>query len=127
MQLDVNAQKREASNTIVVSCRGQINSDTYEALDRELSAAVAQPIQSVILDLKEVTFISSAGVGTIVKAKVTLNRKGAELALINLQPQIKKVFEVIRLLPMVQVFQNTAELDEYLARLQRKVMGQEED
>ncbi len=75
--------------------------------------------------MEGVAFLSSAGVGAIAKAKTTLNRKEADLAMINLQPQIKKVFEIIRLLPSFNVFESVRELDEYLAKVQKNITDEE--
>ena len=76
--------------------------------------------------MAQVDFITSSGVGTITKAKKTLDQRGADLAMINLQPQVQKVFEIMDLLPTLNVFENTEELDEYLTRVQRRITGEEE-
>ena len=39
----------------------------------------------------------------------------------NLQPQIRKVFDIIQALPSLNVFESVEELDQYLAEMQRKV------
>ena len=104
---------------------GHIDSDTAPKLDQEITRLLAEPIKTLVLDMEEVAFLSSAGVGTIAKTKTALNRKGAELAMINLQPQIKKVFEIIRLLPTFNVFESVQELDEYLAKVQKKIADEQ--
>jgi hypothetical protein len=43
------------------------------------------------------------------------------VALTNLQPQIRKVFEIIQALPSLNIFESVEELDRYLAAMQRKV------
>ena len=126
MKLTVHVERREPGATIVVSPKGEINSETCEILDRELAGVLSEPVQRLVLDMASVAFISSAGVGTIAKAKVSLAKKSAELAMVNLQPQVKKVFEIVRLLPMMQVFKNTGELDHYLGRVQRRMMGEDD-
>ena len=100
---------------------GKIDSDTAPELDREVTGFLAKPVKTLVLDLAGVEFLSSAGVGTIAKTKTVLNRQGADLAMVNMPPQIKKVFEVIRLLPSLNVFESVQELDDYLARLQENM------
>jgi hypothetical protein len=39
----------------------------------------------------------------------------------NLQAPVAKAFDIIRALPDMSVFKNVAELDQYLAAMQRKV------
>jgi anti-anti-sigma factor len=81
----------------------------------------------MVLDLTGVHFISSAGIATILKARTSLTKEKADLALIGMQPQVQKAFEIIRVLPLVKVFRDQAELDEYLGRIQRQMTGQEGD
>ena len=40
----------------------------------------------------------------------------------NLQPQIEKVFEIIKALPDQRIFKDIEELDRYLDRMQKKVI-----
>ena len=42
--------------------------------------------------------------------------------LMNLKPQVEKVFEIINALPSDQVFTNEKEMDEYLDKIQKKVI-----
>ncbi len=44
----------------------------------------------------------------------------------NLQPQVAKVLEIMRLVPVLGVFQGREELDEYLGRIQRRMTGEED-
>jgi anti-anti-sigma factor len=68
-----------------------------------------------------VEFMSSVGVGLINDTKNKLKAKNAEFAMINLQPAIKKVFEIMSLLPTLNVFESVEELDDYLGKIQRRV------
>lgn len=81
----------------------------------------------LILDMDGVDFVSSAGIGTIVSTKGAIKSKGGDLALTNLQPQIKKAIEIMRLLPTLGVFESREELDEYLGKIQRQVTSEEEE
>ena len=111
---------------VTVSPVGSINTETSIALDKEIEEVLTKPIKVLVLDMEGVDFITSAGVGIIVKIKTSLNRKGYEFAMINLKPQIKKVFEILRLTPILDVFTSKKELDEYLFRVQRNITGDED-
>ncbi len=125
MPLNIKIQQVD-KNTVKIILSGQINSDTYETLDRQINELVQKKISTIILDLADVDFVSSAGVGAIIKAKMSLMRYYGELALVNPQPQIRKVFDIMKLLPAMNVFANIQELDEYLARIQKRVIEGEE-
>jgi hypothetical protein len=43
-----------------------------------------------------------------------------------MRPSIRKVFDIVRVLPASQVFASTKEMDDYLATIQRRVAEEEE-
>ena len=51
---------------------------------------------------------------------------GGGFAIIHLQPQIRKVFEIIMALPSPNVFESVADLDRYLTGIQKKVLGKDQ-
>ncbi len=120
MNLTVNL-KQTKPGIITLSPVGVINTETYEILDKEIKKALKEPIKTLVLDMEGVSFISSVGIGIITKAKVTAARNNAELAMVHLQPQVKKVFEIIHLRPTLNVFESIEELDEYLEKIQRRI------
>ncbi len=119
--------KQTEPGIITLKLRGRLDGETCTLLDREVSRAMAEPLHTMVLDMAGVDFVTSAGIGTIMKARTSLARKNANLAMVGVQPQVQKVFEIIRVLPMMPVFQDRAELDEYLGTIQRQVVGQEGD
>lgn len=120
MELEVSTEETKAG-VITVKPKGTVNSDTCDVLDKAVSKALSKSIKTFVIDMSEVKYISSAGVGVITKTKATSAKVGADFAMTNLQPQVKKVFEIIRLLPALNVFASTAELDEYLEKVQRAI------
>lgn len=60
----------------------------------EAKEILANLTDSVTIDLSELEFISSAGIGILVMAYQNLKKQNKNFTLINLKPHIKKVFEV---------------------------------
>lgn len=115
------------THSVKMSLSGSINSDTADMLDGEIARLLDNAISTLVLDFSDITYISSAGVGVIMKAKTSLTRRKGDLAMINLQPQVKKVFEIIRLLPALNVFESVEELDEYLGKIQQSVIDEDSE
>jgi anti-anti-sigma factor len=107
----------EGPGHVTIRAVGSLDSNTYTILEEHVTAARARKPLAIVFDLKDLTYISSAGVRVIVAMKAT----GGSMALTNLQPQIRKVFEIIMALPSLNVFEDDAELDRYLAAMQKKV------
>ena len=112
-------QKNTFTTTVMLS--GILNTDSAPKLDHEIQQLLAGGTKMIILDLAKLMLITSTGIGIMTKAKVSLSKRGGDLAMINLQPQIKKVFEIVRLLPVLNVFENAEELDRYLIAVQNKI------
>ena len=79
-------------------------------------------IHSLVLDLAGLEYISSAGVRSIFKARKALAARGGKVVVVNPQPQIQKVFDVVKAVPLNDIFGSTAEADAYLDAMQRKVL-----
>jgi anti-anti-sigma regulatory factor len=61
-------------------------------------------------------------VGVIIKTRKIMKNNDGQVLLVNLQPQIEKVLEIIKALPDQRIFNNIEELDGYLDRMQKKVI-----
>ena len=70
--------------------------------------------------MKHLDYISSAGLRVVFKAAKTLRALGGSVALANRQPQIVKVFEIVKALPDLRVFESDEEMDDYLKAMQDK-------
>jgi anti-sigma B factor antagonist len=105
-----------------INLDGNLNNETVESFEQEIKRLLVDPLQTLVVDLQDLQFISSSGIGALVKLKATLYGKKTELVTINLPPQIEKVFEIMRLLPVLNVFENVQELDHYLTKMQEKVI-----
>ena len=100
---------------------GSLDSNTSSILEDHLAGLRRDGATTVVLDLKNLTYISSAGVRVILVAKKAMKAAGGDVVLTNLQPQIRKVFDIIQALPSLNVFESVADLDRYLAGMQKKV------
>ena len=126
MKLNIRVS-RTKPGVVTLSPVGTIDTETSSVLDDEISIILTEAIKTLVLDLAGVDFITSAGIGIIAKAKASMKQKGGDLAMINLQPQVKKVFEIVSLLPVLNVFASKEELDEYLGRVHRRITGEEDE
>ena len=105
----------------LVKLVGRFDTLTAPQGEKELQPVVAGSAKYVIFDLAGLTFISSAGLRVLLGTRKALAARGAQLHLINLQPQIAKVLDIVKALPGINIFKSLAEMDEYLAAMQRKV------
>jgi anti-anti-sigma factor len=111
-----------------VALGGRLDTHSFDELDRRLAPVLASGIQSLVLDLAGLEYISSAGVRSIFKARKALATRNGKVLVLNPQPQIKKVFDVVKAVPLNEIFTSVEEADAYLDVMQRKVLrGGDED
>ena len=108
--------------TYIISPEGSIDSGTHTILGSEVDAVLKTSAKFVIFDMKDVNFVSSAGVSVVLMAEKSLKARGGHALMVNAQPQIKKVFAIVHALPNQQIFTSVQEMDAYLKEIQRKVV-----
>ena len=124
MSLTIKSNETKGQS-IRVSLTGRLDTITAPELETELDQMVAKPVQVLIFDLSDLEYISSAGLRVIFKATKEMKAKGGKCGILKMQPQIKKVFDIVKALPDVPVFKNDAEMDDYLSNMQQKVLDGE--
>jgi len=121
MSLEI-AISPEASSGKRISIAGSLDSNTAPELQQRIDAEINESITTTIIDFKDLDFLSSAGLRVIFKTKKMMDGRGGKFLLLNLQPQIKKVFEIIKALDGMNVFKDQDEMDDYLTAMQNKVI-----
>lgn len=112
------------------TCRlaGHLDTHTYQRADGELEPVLADPaVNLLVLDLSDLEYISSAGLRTVFRARKSLGARGGKVLVANPQPQIRKVFDLVKAVPFSEIFSSTAEADAYLDAMQKRVLSGEDD
>jgi len=114
---------------VTVSLAGKLDAMTYLDFDRSLDVVLAKIPRhgTLVLDLAELDYISSAGLRSLFRARKAMKAIGGHSLIVNTQPQVQKVFEIVKAVPVNEIFRNAAELDAYLDAMQKKVVSGEED
>jgi len=115
----------EASTEKRITIAGSLDSFTAPDLQKIIAAEINESISTTIIDFKDLDFLSSAGLRVIFMTKKFMDKRGGKLLLVNLQPQIKKVFEIVQVLDHMSIFKDQDEMDAYLTAMQKKVIDGE--
>jgi anti-sigma B factor antagonist len=122
MSLTVSSSEK-MPRVFILQPIGSLDSNTYLVLEKKVEYLLQEgQAKHLTFDMAGVNYISSMGVRVVLKAQKELKLRGGSLSLMNMQPQIKKVFEIINALPSMQVFSSIEELDRYLAEMQRQTI-----
>ena len=119
LEIEIHAEPHEGKR---VSLIGSLDSSTANQLQEKIDHEIDSTVHMVIMDLKRLQFLSSAGLRVIFKTKKYMDSHEGRFMLLNLQPQVRKVFDIIKALDGMNVFRNEEEMDEYLTAMQNKVL-----
>jgi anti-anti-sigma factor len=81
----------------VVSVRGAIDMATAPVLRARVFAALAMPVDLVVVDLVFVTFMDSSGITVFVKARQHANQVGIQFAVESVPTNVRRMFEILGL------------------------------
>jgi len=123
MDLKTTVDYDENKSFARVALDGALNTDTAPGFEVRLQDVIERGMQLTVLDMKDLDYISSAGLRVIFKAAKQVKSAGHKLAAANRQPHIDKVFEILKALPDMAVFADDAEMDDYLDSMQEQVKG----
>lgn len=121
LQIDPTQDRRQR-----ITLSGRLDTHTYQSLDEALAPLLATQITTLVLDLSHLDYISSAGIRSIFKARKVLATRDGRVLVVNPQPQIRKVFDVVKAVPLNEIFTSVQELDDYLDEMQRRVLEEGE-
>ena len=107
--------------TQTVALVGRLDTETAPSLDAELQRVLATQVKVIVFDLSGLDYISSAGLGALFRARKAMTARSGEALLVNPQPQVQKVFDIVKAVDVKAIFRDVAELDEYLDEMQHRV------
>ncbi len=100
---------REVSGVSVVEIEGRIVlGEESNAFRERVKGLLAAGKKKIVLDMKNVTYIDSAGLGTLVATFHSARSQGATLKLANLGSKFKEVLQVTKLYTVFETYDNEA-------------------
>jgi len=97
--------EREVDGVTVVALDGRIVlGEESNALREKVKALIAAGKKKVVLNMDNITFIDSAGLGTLVAAHHSARNQGASLRLCHLGSKFKEVLQITKLLTVFEVY-----------------------
>lgn len=90
--------------TLIVRCQGELDMHTAIQFREGVQGQLRQKaISNLILNLDEVSFVDSSGLGVILGRYKEIRQRGGQMILVRLQPQVHRVFELSGLFKIMPV------------------------
>jgi anti-sigma B factor antagonist len=108
--MDLNISTKQIGDVSVVALKGRIVlGEGSSSLRERLKNLVEEGKKKIVLNMANVTYIDSAGLGTLVAAQVNAKKQGTALLLSDLGNKFYEVLQVTRLLTVFNVYAREAE------------------
>jgi anti-sigma B factor antagonist len=103
-------QERAVGDVMVLDLKGKITlGEGDELLKDKVNSLVNQGHKKIVLNLADVPYIDSAGLGEIVRTYTTVSRQGGSLKLLNLTKRITDLLAITKLLTVFETFDAEAD------------------
>lgn len=106
--MKVQVQTRDTGEVTILEIRGRVTLGEGASLLREAIRHTLNHNTRVIIDLAEVTYIDSTGLGELVGGWVSARNRGADIKLLHIKSQIKDLLQVTKLLTVFECFDDEA-------------------
>ena len=107
MQLKLS--DRAVDGVYVVDCSGRIVFGEEGALLRDRVKQIIAANKRVLLNLAEISYIDSGGLGTLVALRTSAYNAGTSLRLASLTKRVGDVMQITKLLTVFDVYNSEAE------------------
>lgn len=102
------------NDVAVVSLTGRLDINTHGQLETELNALAGKAQAKVLVDVKGLDYISSAGLRVLLSGAKQFKKIGGVIALASLAPTVRQVFEISGFTSIFPIYANR---DEALAKM----------
>lgn len=110
---------RRPDGTTFLYLKGRLDAETAPQVEDWIDQVLAKRPWRLVFDLERLSYISSAGVRILLKARKQMSARSGTTVVAKPQPSVKRVFDLLHVLNVNEMFDNEKDLDAYLDSVQR--------
>jgi len=100
---------RETPDAVILNLNGRITlGEPVSELRDAIKEAVSGDRKNVLLNLADVSYIDSTGLGQIVAGFATVTNHGGQMKLLNLQKRVHDLLQITKLLTVFEAYTSEA-------------------
>ena len=104
-----NVTNREVDGVSVVTPYGRmVFGEGSNAVREKVKSLIGEGKKQIVLDMKNIDYVDSSGLGALVAAHLSANTQGAAMRLCNLGRKFSKVLQLTKLMTVFQVYSTEA-------------------
>jgi anti-sigma B factor antagonist len=98
-------KERRVGDVSILDLQGRLVLDDGDALLRDrINDLVNEGRLKIVVNLHDVTYVDSCGVGVLIAKYVSVRSKGGDVKLLHLTPRSHRVMEISKLLTVFETF-----------------------
>ncbi len=101
-----------------LNMRGNLSIDNANETSILVRALVHGGFNRLILNLENLNYVDSTGIGTIIRIKKDLLNASGDMVLCNVPPKVNEVFDLVNLKEFVKIFYSDQKAIDYLRNSQ---------
>jgi anti-sigma B factor antagonist len=102
--------EQKYDNVLVLAIKGKLTgSPETEILHDKVTEYLGDKIKNMVFDLKHVHWISSMGIGAIMRCMMTVRTAGGDLRLTGLSDKVKNILSITHLVGVIKSYDSTKE------------------
>lgn len=107
---ELNINERQAGDVTVLDMSGKITiGEGSVALRTAVRRMLEEGKKRILLNLAQVSYIDSSGIGELVSSFTAINKEGGQLKLLNLTQKLQDLLTITKLLTVFDVYDKEAE------------------
>ena len=108
--MTMHVEIRQNEGIVIVDLNGKLTAGLGDQILREtIDELLAENWQKILINLSQINFIDSAGVGELVAGLRTAQRFGAALKVVNTSERVQSALYMAKLLPIFEMYQDEEE------------------
>ena len=96
------------NNVSVLKLSGRLDAASAKSLKSQVDKLVKENIVRLVIDMGDVDFIDSSGLGSLVSSLRAVNKLDGDIKVVALQKQVRSIFELTRLHRIFGIFDDVA-------------------
>lgn len=107
--MSINSTTKKVDSVSVIGLSGKITiGEECQHLRETIRGQLSEGTKSILLNLGDISYIDSTGIGELVSAFTSVSRQGGQLKLLNLTKKVHDLLQITKLATVFDIFEDEA-------------------
>jgi anti-sigma B factor antagonist len=107
--MSLKIHRREMHGVVILDLAGRITTGEPSVTVRDaVREEIDKGLKNILLNMGDITYIDSAGLGELIAAYTTIKNRGGQLKLLNLTKRLHELMQITKLSTVFDVYEDEA-------------------